>query len=60
MFVKINAFQMVNVQHIVALTVNDDKIVRVYTIGGDDWIVDQNYSEKLKTAISKYNFYYTK
>ena len=60
MFVKINAFQMVNVQHIIAVTWVGADISKVYTIDGDDWKVDKEYSEKLKTAISKYNFYYTK
>lgn len=60
MFVKINSTQMVNVQHIVAVTLDGTDITKVYTIDRNEGYVDKEYSEKLKTAISKYNFYYTK
>ena len=60
MFVKINGTQMVNMNQVIALTFDKDRIVRVYTVDGDDWTVEPQYSDKVRSALAKLNFFYEK
>lgn len=60
MFIRINNTQVINMQNVMALTIERDRVVRVYTMDGDSWIVDPEYSERVKQAMSKLNFYYEK
>lgn len=61
MFVRVNSKMMVNLLHVVGV-VHDDKhdSMRLITDDNDQYVVENDFVEGVKSAMSKMNFYFTK
>lgn len=61
MFVRVNSKMMVNLMHVIGV-VYDDKhnTMRLITVDSDQYVVEADFVENVKSAMSKLNFYFTK